>query len=117
MDLLRGGQGHRGVDFAAQNGTPIVAAGSGKVLFAGWTQQYGYAMVIGHTSGYCSFYGHTQSLFFSAGDEIQQGEPIGLVGTTGVSTAAHLHFEIWKDGKPIDPLTVIKSNAAALTAK
>ena len=116
-DPLAGGHGHRGIDFAAGTGTPIVASAAGRILFAGWTQQYGYAVTIGHANGYATFYGHAAALFFSAGDDVKQGEPIGMVGTTGVSTAAHLHFEIWKDGKPVDPLTILKRSGTNTAAR
>ncbi len=116
-DPLAGGQGHRGVDFAATSGTPIVASASGRVLFAGWTQQYGYTIAIGHANSYTTFYGHAQALLFSSGDDVKQGEPIGMVGSTGVSTAPHLHFEIWKDGKAVDPLKVLQENSGTFTAK
>ncbi len=116
-DPLAGGRGHRGVDFAATAGSPIIASASGRVLFAGWTQQYGYAIAIGHRSGNTTFYGHMNALFYSAGDDVKQGDPIGLTGSTGVSTAPHLHFELWKDGMPVDPFTLLKANSPVATGK
>lgn len=105
--------GHRGVDFAAAAGTPILAAGTGRVLFSGWTQQYGNTLAIGHSSGTITLYGHAQALFRSAGDDVRQGDPIGLVGSTGISTAPHLHFEIWENDRTVDPFTYLKTERAA----
>jgi murein DD-endopeptidase MepM/ murein hydrolase activator NlpD len=106
-DPLAGTGAHRGIDFAVATGAPIIAAASGKVLFSGWTQQYGYTLIVGHASNYSTFYGHAQALFYRAGDDVKQGEPVGLVGNTGVSTAPHLHYEVWKNGVPINPFTLI----------
>jgi murein DD-endopeptidase MepM/ murein hydrolase activator NlpD len=101
---------HHGLDIAAREGTPVLAAADGLVLFADWTYRYGNLVVIAHRSGFVSFYGHNQVLFARPGNHVAQGEPIALLGNSGVSTAPHLHFELWQDGSPVDPVTVLKAS-------
>lgn len=101
-------RGHRGVDIAGKEGQPVVAAGDGEVIFEGWSNDYGNCLIIAHKGGYVSFYGHLQRSLKSVPQEVKAGEPIGLVGSTGKSSAPHLHFEIWKDGSPLDPLRIVK---------
>jgi murein DD-endopeptidase MepM/ murein hydrolase activator NlpD len=98
---------HRGLDIAARAGTPVLAAGDGLVVFADWTYSYGNLVVLAHRSGYLSFYGHNQIMFVKRGERVQQAQPVALVGTSGISTAPHLHFELWKDGTPVDPMTLL----------
>jgi murein DD-endopeptidase MepM/ murein hydrolase activator NlpD len=100
---------HHGVDLAAKEGTPVVAAADGIVISAGWSYPYGNLVSVAHRSGYFSFYGHNQLLLVRTGDRVRQGEPIALVGNSGVSSAPHLHFEVWYDGQPIDPTSLIRS--------
>ena len=100
---------HHGVDIAAKEGTPVLAAGDGLVLFSDWTYRYGNLVLISHRSGYISIYGHNQVLFARAGERVHQGEPIALVGSSGQSTAPHLHFELWADGTPVDPVRLMQS--------
>ncbi len=100
---------HHGVDIAAKEGTPVLAAGDGLVLFSDWTYRYGNLVLISHRSGFVSFYGHNEVLFVRAGERVKQGEPIALVGSSGQSTAPHLHFEIWEDGTPLDPVKLMQS--------
>lgn len=95
---------HTGVDLPAPGGTAILAAGTGKVIMAGWYGAYGNAVIIDHGGGYTSLYGHQSRLGVSVGDEVKAGEVIGYVGTTGWSTGNHLHFEIRVNGNPTDPL-------------
>jgi len=101
---------HNGLDIAAREGTPVLAAADGLVLFADWTYQYGNLVAVMHRSGYTSFYGHNQVLFVKPGERIRQGQPIALLGNSGVSTAPHLHFEIWQDGSPVDPTTLLRTS-------
>jgi murein DD-endopeptidase MepM/ murein hydrolase activator NlpD len=101
---------HYGLDIAAREGTPVLAAADGLVLFADWTYRYGNLVVITHRSGYTSFYGHNQVLFVRTGERVRQGQPIALLGNSGVSTAPHLHFEIWRDGSPVDPATLLRAS-------
>jgi murein DD-endopeptidase MepM/ murein hydrolase activator NlpD len=99
---------HTGVDFAAPRGTPILAAGNGVVEKVGRNSGYGNMTIIRHTNGYETLYGH-QSGFakgLAPGARVRQGQVIGYVGSTGLSTGPHLHFEIRVNGKPVDPLRI-----------
>lgn len=97
-------RGHYGIDIAGRRGSPIVAAADGYILFAGWTYDAGYMMIIAHSGGYFTFYKHNQSLLKTANTFVRRGEPIALLGNTGaLSHGPHLHFEVWKDGIPRDP--------------
>ena len=95
---------HNGVDIVAPEGTPIVASGDGKILFAGWTIDGGNTIVIGHSNGYYSFYKHNLRNLVYENQLINQGNVIAYLGNSGEkSFGPHLHFEIWKDGESIDP--------------
>jgi murein DD-endopeptidase MepM/ murein hydrolase activator NlpD len=99
---------HTGVDFAAPRGTPILAAGNGVVEKVGRSSGYGNEIVLRHTNGYETLYAH-QSGFakgVASGSRVRQGQIIGYVGSTGLSTGPHLHFEILVNGKPVDPLRI-----------
>jgi murein DD-endopeptidase MepM/ murein hydrolase activator NlpD len=99
---------HTGVDYAAPKGTPILAAGNGIVEKVGPSSGYGNLTVIRHTNGYETAYGH-QSAFAKGivpGARVRQGQVIGYVGSTGLSTGPHLHFEIRVNGQPVDPLRI-----------
>ena len=87
---------------------PIFASASGYVVFADYTTNFGYTIIINHSENYLTKYLHCSSLLKMDGDFVRQGEMIALSGNSGTeSTGPHLHFEIWKDGKPIDPSKVI----------
>ncbi len=94
---------HTGIDIPAPSGTSIVAVNGGKVIVAGWDDAYGNHIVIDHGGGIASFYGHLSSILVSVGEQVNEGEIIGRVGTTGYSTGPHLHFGIIKDGQNVDP--------------
>jgi len=95
---------HYGLDIAGKKGTPIIAAADGNVVFSGWTYNDGYVIIVSHTGGFMSFYKHNQSLLKSAGSFVRRGDPIASLGSSGTtSSGPHLHFEIWKDGIPVDP--------------
>ncbi len=96
---------HSGIDFGASYGSTIRAADSGSVIFAGWYGGYGYAVIIDHGNGISTLYGHTSKLYVAEGQPVQPGDAIAAVGSTGLSTGPHLHFEVRKDGEPVDPLT------------
>ena len=101
-------KGHIGMDFSVKDGTPVVAAASGTVIFADYTTKNGYVMIIQHANNYLTFYKHCAALLKTARDHVIQGETIALSGNTGINTTgAHLHFEIWKNSKPIDPEKLI----------
>ena len=94
---------HAGLDFAASYGSTIRAADSGTVIFAGWYGGYGKAVIISHSKGITTLYGHTSELYVSEGQSVQKGQAIAAVGSTGFSTGPHLHFEVRRDGTPVDP--------------
>ena len=94
---------HKGIDIAATRGTPILAAASGTVTFAGWSSGYGYLVKIDHGSGVETYYGHCSKLYVSAGDTVEAGDKIAAVGSTGNSTGNHLHFEIRLNGEQVNP--------------
>lgn len=94
---------HHGIDIAAKEGTGINASASGMVVFSGWTVKFGYLIIIFHGDDYFSLYGHNQANFVENLQWVDRGQLIALVGQTGDATGPHLHFEIWKNGKPVDP--------------
>jgi murein DD-endopeptidase MepM/ murein hydrolase activator NlpD len=94
---------HAGLDFAASYGSTIRAADSGKVIFSGWYGGYGKAVIISHSQGITTLYGHSSELYVSEGQTVQKGQAIAAVGSTGLSTGPHLHFEVRRDGTPVDP--------------
>jgi murein DD-endopeptidase MepM/ murein hydrolase activator NlpD len=95
---------HFGLDIAGKMGNLIVAAADGNIVFSGWTYDDGYIVIVSHASGFMSFYKHNQSLLKSSGSFVRRGEPIATLGNSGTtSSGPHLHFEIWKDGVPVDP--------------
>lgn len=95
---------HDGIDIAGQVGSPILAAGEGTVIFAGWTTVYGKTIEIDHGYGMISRYGHNSQLMVENGEKVAKGQQIALMGTTGRSTGPHLHFTIIKAGTTQDPL-------------
>lgn len=99
---------HRGVDFAAPRGTPIYAAGDGKVVKMGWVGGYGRYIKIKHNSEYCTAYGHMHRFAkgLKIGARVRQGQKIGAVGSTGHATGPHLHYEVHRHGKQINPKLV-----------
>ncbi len=100
---------HAGIDIAAPRGTPITAARSGTVTYAGWSNRgYGNLVKVRHAGGDESWYAHQSEIYVSVGQSISQGEVIGLVGSTGLSTGPHLHLEIHESGKAIDPLSYLQ---------
>lgn len=94
---------HAGIDIAAKKGSVIRAAGAGVIIFANWTFDLGNLIIIDHGGGILSYYGHTQRILKGEKSYVRKGEPIALLGSSGRSSGPHLHFEIWKDGSPVDP--------------
>lgn len=94
---------HTGIDVAAQEGSPILAAAPGVVRRAGRRGGYGNAVEIDNGNGISTLYGHASALSVKEGDRVKAGQPIAAVGHTGRATGSHLHFEVRKDGKPTDP--------------
>jgi len=103
----RWGRLHAGVDIANDIGTPVTAPMSGRVTSAGWESGYGYRMTIEHANGYETLYGHLSEFAVSTGSYVRAGQTIAYMGNTGYSTGPHLHFEVHKDGRVIDPLNVL----------
>lgn len=101
---MGGGQKfHNGVDIAAPHGTSIRVAADGKVIFAGTKWSLGNAIVVQHSSGYQTLYGHLSKILVKKGEYVKQGQVIGREGSTGISTGPHLHFSILRYGKYVDP--------------
>lgn len=95
---------HNGIDLAARPGTRIFAAAPGVVTWSGWKGGYGYCIIIDHKNGYQTLYGHCSRLVADVGDRVRAGEFIATVGSTGASTGPHLHFEVIRNGTPVDPM-------------
>jgi lipoprotein NlpD len=105
---------HEGIDIAGPSGTPIIAVASGTVVKAAWDDWgLGNAIVIRHSNGSVTVYGHNRRLLVSRGQQVNQGQMIAEMGSTGNSTGPHLHFEFQPDGRiPVDPTRVFSSNVA-----
>ncbi|MBC5815977.1 MAG: peptidoglycan DD-metalloendopeptidase family protein [Candidatus Eremiobacteraeota bacterium] len=99
---------HQGLDIGASMGTTISAAAAGTIISAGWYGGYGNFILIDHGNGLSTGYGHCSQIFVSAGQEVQRGQAIGAVGSTGVSTGPHLHFEVRVNGKTVDPASRLR---------
>jgi len=101
-------QKHFGVDIPAPNNTPIKAVSDGRVIFSEWTIETGYVIIIEHSFGLTSVYKHNSTGLVNQGDYVNSGQAVALSGNTGeLSTGPHLHFELWSDGNPVDPLEYI----------
>lgn len=96
---------HKGVDLAASAGTPIVAAADGRVVSAGWHGGYGRQVAIAHADGIETTYGHMSQIAAHAGEMVHRGQVIGFVGSSGLSTGPHLHFEVTRNGQAVNPMT------------
>lgn len=94
---------HTGMDFAAGFGATIRAADSGTVLYSGWYGGYGKTVIINHGKGITTLYGHSSKLYVKPGESVKRGQPIAAIGSTGLSTGPHLHFEVRKNGTPVNP--------------
>lgn len=92
------------MDIAVELATPVYAAGSGTVIYAGRKGGYGRCIIIQHKFGFTTVYGHLSAYYTTVGREIKQGQAIGFVGSTGISTGNHLHFEIRKNNIAINPI-------------
>jgi murein DD-endopeptidase MepM/ murein hydrolase activator NlpD len=101
-------ESHPGIDIAAPPGTPIRASGGGTVAATGYDPDYGMFVLLRHPGGYETMYGHASRLLVGEGDDVLAGQVIALTGNSGRSTAPHLHFEIRRDGKSLDPLALVK---------
>ncbi len=117
--ILKKYRAHLGIDYAARRGTPIVAAGSGRVIFKGKTRGYGNLTKIRHADGYVTLYAHQKSFRrgIRVGKWVKKGQTIGYVGSTGLSTGPHLHFGLYKNGRAINPLRVVQVTTKRLKHK
>jgi murein DD-endopeptidase MepM/ murein hydrolase activator NlpD len=97
---------HAGLDLAATFGSPIAAAADGRVVSAGWHGGYGRLVAVMHAGGVETLYGHMSSIAARPGELVRQGQVIGYVGSSGLSTGPHLHYEVLKNGRPVNPLSV-----------
>lgn len=100
---------HPGMDVAVPEGTEVLASGGGSVAEVGEDSVYGRFVRIRHRDGYESMYGHTSRVLVAQGAHVAPRQPIALSGNTGLSTAPHLHFEIRRNGEPVDPRTLVKA--------
>lgn len=98
---------HSGIDIGGDYGEPIHAAADGTVIFTGWISGYGNAVIISHGGNLQTLYGHNQSLNVSEGQHVSQGQVIAFCGSTGNSTGPHSHFEVRKNGEPVNPLNYL----------
>ncbi|MGF1549541.1 MAG: peptidoglycan DD-metalloendopeptidase family protein, partial [Sphingomonadaceae bacterium] len=108
---------HRGVDFRASYGTPVRAATDGRVTYAGWNGGYGRHVKIKHDGGLATSYSHLSRFAVASGQHVRQGEVIGYVGSTGLSTGAHLHYEMYRNGRAVDPRSVSYITRALLSGE
>jgi murein DD-endopeptidase MepM/ murein hydrolase activator NlpD len=95
---------HLGIDLAARRGQGVFAAAPGVVLNAGWNGNYGYQVEVQHAARVTTRYSHLARVMVEPGEILERGDLVGLAGDTGLATGVHLHFELWKDGRPRDPL-------------
>jgi murein DD-endopeptidase MepM/ murein hydrolase activator NlpD len=112
----RWGTEHQGIDFANVPGTPILAAGGGTVISAGWNAGgYGNMVIIQHGPSTYTLYGHSQRVLVHVGQHVTAGQPIALEGTTGDSTGPHLHFEVWNGmWSRIEPASFLRAHGVKL---
>lgn len=104
--VLRFARMHSGIDFGAAWGSPIVAAADGQVVGAGWSGGYGRQVRVAHSDGIVTTYSHMSTIAASPGEAVRQGQVIGYVGSSGISTGPHLHFEVRVNGHAVDPTQV-----------
>jgi len=106
---------HKGMDFRAGYGTPILAAADGRVVRAGWAGGYGKQVRLNHAGGLATSYAHMSRIVAQPGQSVRQGQVIGYVGSTGLSTGPHLHYEAYINGKPINPASTKFTTMAQLS--
>jgi len=105
--ILKKKKMHTGIDISASSGTTIIAVSGGTVIMADWFGGYGKAVIIDHGSGKSTLYAHTSKILVSEGEEVKAGQKIAEVGSTGLSTGPHLHFEVREKGTPVNPLNYV----------
>ena len=103
-DPFSGGRAfHRGVDFSARRGDPVMAVADGVVSYAGWRSGYGNVVEVDHGNGYVTRYAHNTSNSVRVGDLVRTGQEVAKAGSTGRSTGTHVHFEVWENGRVLNP--------------
>lgn len=112
--ILRIARFHQGVDFRAAWGTPVRAAANGKIERSGWNGGYGRQVEISHGSGVTSSYAHLGRIAVAPGTHVRRGEVIGFVGSSGLSTGPHLHYEVREFGRPVNPLAARHASTAII---
>lgn len=115
--ILRYRRLHAGIDIAAPSGTPIVAAAAGQVTAAGWAGGNGRQVRISHGGGIATSYSHMSAIAAEPGSFVRQGQVIGYVGSSGLSTGNHLHYSVYVSGQPVDPMSVRLSAAAPVDTR
>ncbi|RYD18746.1 MAG: M23 family metallopeptidase, partial [Lysobacteraceae bacterium] len=108
---------HKGLDIAAPYGAPIFAALPGRVASAGRNAGYGNFVKLAHVGGLASGYGHMSRIAVAPGEGVRQGQVIGYVGSTGLSTGPHLHWEVWRNGQSVDPRSISFASVARLSGE
>jgi murein DD-endopeptidase MepM/ murein hydrolase activator NlpD len=108
---------HAGLDIGASWGSPIVAAADGEVVSAGWAGGYGREVQIAHGGGIVSLYGHMSQIAAQPGTYVRAGQVIGYVGSSGLSTGPHVHFEVRQNGQPVNPLSVRFTSAPVVDTR
>ena len=98
---------HRGIDFAGELGDKIIAVGAGVVTFAGYRPDYGYVVDVTHGDGYITRYAHNARVLVRSGDMVSRGQQLAVMGSTGRSTGPHVHFEVLRNGAPVNPLSYL----------
>lgn len=99
---------HYGLDIAASKGTPIKSPANGTIVFSGWTHKSGHILIIEHKYGYITVFKHNQRNLVSELEKVEKGQVVALLGDSGeISSGAHLHFEVWYNGQPLDPLMFV----------
>ena len=101
--ILRTNRFHSGLDIAKPKGANVYAVAPGRVVYAGWRGGYGYTVIIAHTATRSTLYGHLSQILVSVGQDVKRGQVIAKVGSTGLSTGPHLHFEVRENGTPVNP--------------
>lgn len=101
--IYRVAKRHHGIDFGGRMGSPVYAADTGIILFAGWYGGYGKVIIIDHGASMATLYGHLSAIQIGSGQKVTRGQAIGQIGSTGLSTGPHLHFEVRRNGAPVNP--------------
>ena len=104
-------QFHSGVDIAADPGKPVIATADGIVSFSGWSGGSGNLVALEHGFGYSTYYAHNKMLVVKVGQKVKRGDIIGYIGSTGNSTGPHVHYEVWRDSKPMDPSAYLEGRS------